>query len=64
MKQKNVAESRTTMYGPDDIVRVRNGINAGMIAARIAPAQDNTENEPIEITVPGFSGGENGGEND
>jgi len=56
MKQKNVAESRTTMYGPDDIVRVRDGIQAGLIAARMRPADETDAYDPIELDIHGFSG--------
>jgi hypothetical protein len=62
MKQKNDVESRRT-YGAIDLIRVRDGVHAGMIAAQISHAE--TENdEPIELSVPGFSGDETGGENE
>jgi hypothetical protein len=56
MKQKN--EVAQPIFNAADLIRVRDGIRAG-IAAAINPSQE--ENEQIEITVPGFPGDKTGG---
>jgi len=53
--KKNCMEGRVTMYGPNDLVRVRDGISAGMAMARIAENDGPENDEPIELSVPGFS---------